>query len=142
PAGSDLVQALRQEAGTLGFDPVGITSAAGSDRLRLRSAALERWLAAGHHGSMAWMEDPRRRQIEHMPLLAKEMVTSAVNDLLELFRAKGYLKRPPTPAELATLIEPLIAEHGVWLAESPRREEVEKLIQTASTRLVDGGWVE
>ena len=84
----------------------------------------------------------RRRQLEHTPLLAKELVTSIVNDLLDLFRAKRALKRPPTPAELATLIEPLIAEHGVWLAESPRREEVEKLIQSASDRLVEGGWVQ
>ena len=43
---------------------MGIASAAGSERLRLRTAALERWLAAGHQADMAWMADPRRRAVE------------------------------------------------------------------------------
>ena len=56
--------ALRQQARELGFDPVGIAAVPGGERLNLRTAALERWLAAGHQAGMAWMADPRRRAVE------------------------------------------------------------------------------
>ncbi|MFM7086779.1 MAG: tRNA epoxyqueuosine(34) reductase QueG [Cyanobium sp.] len=65
-AAAALALALKQEAGRLGFDPVGLAAAAGSPRLQLRSAALERWLAAGHQAGMGWMEDPRRRRLEQL----------------------------------------------------------------------------
>ena len=61
---ADLGERLRCRAGELGFAPVGIASVPGGERLRLRTASLERWLAAGQQGSMAWMADPRRRSIE------------------------------------------------------------------------------
>ena len=60
----ELADTLKQQARQLGFAAVGIASAAGSERLRLRTAALERWLAAGHQADMAWMADPRRRAVE------------------------------------------------------------------------------
>jgi epoxyqueuosine reductase len=60
----ELAAALKAEAQRLGFDPVGLTRALPDARMQLRNAALERWLAAGHHGAMGWMEDPRRRRIE------------------------------------------------------------------------------
>jgi len=59
-----LAVALRQEAAGLGFDPVGFAAVPGGPNLAMRSAALERWLAAGHQGGMAWMADPRRRSVE------------------------------------------------------------------------------
>ena len=58
---SDLAEALRARAEGLGFAPVGLAAVPGSPRLSLRTAALERWLAAGHQAGMAWMNDPRRR---------------------------------------------------------------------------------
>ena len=61
---ADLAAALKQEARRLGFDPVGVAAAAPSERLTLRTAALERWLEAGHAASMDWMRDPKRRQVE------------------------------------------------------------------------------
>ena len=64
PDPGDPTEALKQEARRLGFDPVGVASADGSGRLSLRSAALERWLEAGHAGSMGWMHDTRRRRVE------------------------------------------------------------------------------
>jgi epoxyqueuosine reductase len=64
PGPTELAAALRQEAAALGFDPVGFAAVPGGPNLALRSAALERWLAAGHQGGMAWMADPRRRSVE------------------------------------------------------------------------------
>lgn len=63
---SQLARELKQEAQRLGFDPVGIAAVPGSDRLALRTAALERWLAAGHQAGMAWMADRRRRDVEQL----------------------------------------------------------------------------
>lgn len=61
---AELAQELRQQAGALGFAPVGIAAVPGGAGLRLRTAALERWLAAGHQGGMGWMADPRRTAVE------------------------------------------------------------------------------
>ncbi|MFN7900310.1 MAG: epoxyqueuosine reductase, partial [Synechococcaceae cyanobacterium] len=58
---AELGAALRQQARAEGFDPVGIASVPGGERLALRTAALERWLQAGHQADMAWMADPRRQ---------------------------------------------------------------------------------
>jgi len=60
----ELTRQLRAEAARLGFDPVGIAPVPGGADLQLRTAALERWLAAGHQGAMGWMADPRRRSVE------------------------------------------------------------------------------
>ncbi|MFM8276821.1 MAG: tRNA epoxyqueuosine(34) reductase QueG [Cyanobium sp.] len=60
-ADHELGAALRRQAQAEGFDPVGIATVPGGERLRLRTAALERWLAAGHQADLAWMADPRRR---------------------------------------------------------------------------------
>ena len=60
-ANAELGEALRQQARAEGFDPVGIATLPGGERLALRTAALERWLEAGHQAEMAWMADPRRR---------------------------------------------------------------------------------
>jgi epoxyqueuosine reductase len=63
---ADLAERCRQRARQEGFDPVGIAAVAGSARLRSRTAALARWLGAGHQADMAWMQDPRRRRIQEL----------------------------------------------------------------------------
>ena len=57
---AELSLALKQRAKEEGFDPVGIASLPGSQRLQLRTAALQRWLEAGHQADMNWMAAPRR----------------------------------------------------------------------------------
>jgi epoxyqueuosine reductase len=61
-----LAQAVKEQALALGFDLVGIASAQGSPRVQLRTAALQRWLAAGHQAEMAWMQDPRRLDLQQL----------------------------------------------------------------------------
>ncbi len=61
-----LAEELKQQARSLGFDPVGVAAVPGSSRLALRNAALQRWLAAGYQAGMGWMADPRRGAIEHL----------------------------------------------------------------------------
>ncbi len=51
PKHQNLSKALKVEAARLGFAACGITRADAVDE----RAALREWLAAGHHGTMAWM---------------------------------------------------------------------------------------
>jgi epoxyqueuosine reductase len=62
----ELAHQLKEQARQLGFDPVGLAAVPAGDRLRLRTAALERWLAAGYQADMGWMADPRRRAVEQL----------------------------------------------------------------------------
>ena len=61
-----LTQKIKEKAFAEGFDAVGIAKVPGSARIKLRTAALERWLHAGHHAKMEWMKSPRRKNIENM----------------------------------------------------------------------------
>ena len=88
----DLADTLKQQARQLGFAAVGIASAAGSERLRLRTAALERWLAAGHQADMAWMADPRRRAVEALLPGVRSVVAVGLPYWVEAERAPGSLK--------------------------------------------------
>jgi epoxyqueuosine reductase len=51
--GQSVEDAIRDEAARLGFVACGFTSADGVDAAGLD---LKRWLEAGHHGTMGWME--------------------------------------------------------------------------------------
>ena len=88
----DLADTLKQQARQLGFAAVGIASAAGSARLRLRTAALERWLAAGHQADMAWMADPRRQAVEALLPGVRSVVAVGLPYWVEAERAPGSLK--------------------------------------------------
>ncbi|MBM5792257.1 MAG: tRNA epoxyqueuosine(34) reductase QueG, partial [Cyanobacteria bacterium M_surface_10_m1_298] len=87
-----LAQAVKQQALSLGFDLVGIASAQGSARIQLRSAALERWLAAGHQADMAWMQDPRRRDLEALLPGVRSVVAVGLNYYVEADRTADSLK--------------------------------------------------
>ncbi len=88
----ELADTLKQQARQLGFAAVGIASAAGSERLRLRTAALERWLAAGHQADMAWMADPRRRAVEALLPGVRSVVAVGLPYWVEAERTPGSLK--------------------------------------------------
>jgi epoxyqueuosine reductase len=88
----DLADTLKQQARQLGFAAVGIAAAAGSERLRLRTAALERWLAAGHQADMAWMADPRRRAVEALLPGVRSVVAVGLPYWVDAERSPGSLK--------------------------------------------------
>ena len=64
-------EAIRAQARALGFDAIGITRATLPDATRAR---LNAFLAAGHHGAMAWME-ARADQRAHPQSLWPEAVS-------------------------------------------------------------------
>jgi len=60
-----LEEAIRAEAARLGFAACGFTRADAADAAGLD---LERWLAAGHHGTMGWMEDRAHQRVSPLAL--------------------------------------------------------------------------
>ncbi|MEO6359244.1 MAG: tRNA epoxyqueuosine(34) reductase QueG [Sphingomicrobium sp.] len=63
--GQSLEQAIRQEAQRLGFAACGFTRADASADAGL---ALQRWLEAGHHGTMGWMETRAHHRVSPLAL--------------------------------------------------------------------------
>jgi len=84
----------------------------------------------------------RRRQIEFEPQLARTLVRSTIDDLLDLFRRKGALKDEPSAADIEQMIDPLVKDHGLLLVQVPRREEMTRLIGEITARLAQLGRVE
>ncbi|MFZ0408240.1 MAG: tRNA epoxyqueuosine(34) reductase QueG [Cyanobium sp.] len=142
PVGAELAGALKQEARRLGFDPVGIASAAGSDRLRLRSAALERWLAAGHHGSMAWMQDPRRRRIEQLLPGVRSLLAVGLSYYVQRRPAAGSLKvaRYGWGRDYHRVIERRLRHLGRWLETQVPGTTWRACVDSAP--LMDKAWAE
>ena len=58
-----LSKKLKERAISEGFAISGIASIPGGNRLKLRTAALERWLSLNYHSDMKWMEAERRKNI-------------------------------------------------------------------------------
>jgi epoxyqueuosine reductase len=63
--GQSLEEAIRSEAGRLGFAACGFTRADAADAAGLD---LRRWLEAGHHGTMGWMEARAHHRVSPLAL--------------------------------------------------------------------------
>ena len=63
--GQSLKEAIRAEAGRLGFVACGFARADAADSAGLE---LREWLAAGHHGSMGWMEERAHHRVSPLAL--------------------------------------------------------------------------
>lgn len=115
--GSELADALKREAHRLGFDPVGLADAGGDARLQLRHAALERWLQAGHHASMGWMEDPRRRQLEALLPGVRSLLAVGLSYYVRAPRQAGSLKvaRYGWGRDYHRVIDRRLRQLGRWL---------------------------
>ena len=86
--GQSLEEAIRGEAGRLGFSACGFAS---SDAADDAGAHLTRWLEAGHHGTMGWMEarfeqrmSPRALWPEAKSVIALGMNYAPASDPLAL----------------------------------------------------------
>ena len=83
---------LKKRAISEGFAVSRIASIPGSSRLKLRSEALERWLANNYHSEMKWMEAERRKNIESLLNGAKSVLTVGFNYLSEEHKEKAKFK--------------------------------------------------
>ena len=87
-----LSYSLKKRAIFEGFATSGIASIPGSSRLKLRTKALERWLANNYHSEMKWMEAERRKSIESLLKGAKSVLTVGFNYLSEEHKEKEKFK--------------------------------------------------
>ena len=117
-----LAVALKQQATTLGFAAVGIAAVPPGPRLALRTAALQRWLEAGHQGSMAWMSDPRRRSVEALLPGVRSLLAVGLSYYVAAERAPGSLAvaRYGWGRDYHRVIDGRLRRLGRWLeAEAP-----------------------
>ena len=143
--GSDLEQLaadLKQQARQLGFDPVGIASTGVQGQLSLRTAALQRWLQAGHQGDMGWMADPRRQQIEALLPGVASVLAVGLNYYVEAQRRPGALAvaRYGWGRDYHRVIDGRLRQLGRWL--ETRHSGVRWRACVDSAPLLDKAWAE
>jgi epoxyqueuosine reductase len=139
---AELASALRREARRLGFDPVGVAAVPGGDRLTLRTAALERWLAAGHQATMGWMADPRRRAVETLLPGVRSLVAVGLNYHVKAERAPGSLAiaRYGWGRDYHRVLDGRLRQLGRWLEQ--RQPGVRWRACVDSAPLMDKAWAE
>ena len=142
PAAPLLAKELRQRARELGFDPVGIAAVPGGPRLALRSAALERWLAAGHQAQMGWMADPRRRAVESLLPGVQSLLAVALPHHVAAVPAAGALRvaRYGWGRDYHRLIDGRLRQLGRWLEQ--RQPGCRWRVCVDSAPLMDKAWAE
>jgi epoxyqueuosine reductase len=138
----DLAHRLKEQARQLGFDPVGIATVPGGERLELRTAALERWLAAGHQADMAWMADPRRRAVEQLLPGVRSLLAVGLNYFVEAERAPGSLKvaRYGWGRDYHRVIDSRLRQLGRWLETQVPELQWRACVDSAP--LMDKAWAE
>ena len=137
-----LAATLKERARELGFDPVGIAAVNGSERLRLRTAALERWLEAGMQASMAWMAAPRRRSVASLLPGVRSLLAVGLDHHVAREPAPGTLRvaRYGWGRDYHRVIEGRLRRLGRWL-----EREVPGTLWRAcvdSAPLMDRAWAE
>jgi epoxyqueuosine reductase len=141
-APQQLADAVKVQARTLGFDPVGIAAVPGSPRLPLRTAALERWLAAGHQADLGWMADPRRQAIEALLPGVRNVVAVALPHHVNSRPAAGSLKvaRYGWGRDYHRVMEQRLRRLGRWLEEQAPGTRWRACVDSAP--LMDRAWAE
>ena len=121
PTTSDqqLSLALKQRAQTEGFSPVGIARLPGSKRLQLRTAALERWLNAGHQADMGWMAAPRRKDPTTLLKGARSLLAVGLNYHVDVQAAPGSLRvaRYGWGRDYHRVVDQRLRRVGRWLSD-------------------------
>ena len=142
PSPHQLSQALRERARAEGFEPVGIAQIPGSERMRLRTAALQRWLKAGHQADMGWMAAPRRLDPRGLLHNARSLLAVGLN---------YYVNQKPVPGtpkvarygwgrDYHRVVDQRLRRVGRWLSQ--QRPECEWRVCVDATPLLDKAWAE
>ncbi|MEB3270625.1 MAG: tRNA epoxyqueuosine(34) reductase QueG [Synechococcus sp.] len=141
-SGAALAAALKEQALALGFAVAGIASVPAGPRLALRTAALERWLAAGHQADMAWMADPRRRAVEALLPGVRSLLAVGLNYYVPATRAPGTLAvaRYGWGRDYHRVLDGRLRQLGRWL--EAREPGVRWRACVDSAPLLDKAWAE
>ena len=138
----DLADELKRRARQLGFDPVGVAAVPGSGRIALRTAALQRWLAAGHQAGMGWMADPRRAAVDRLLPGVRSLLAVGLSYHVAEEPAPGSLRvaRYGWGRDYHRVIDQRLRQLGRWL--ETRASGVGWRACVDSAPLLDKAWAE
>jgi len=138
----DLTKKIKEEAFKEGFDAVGVARIPGSSRINLRTAALERWLQAGHQAKMEWMKNPKRKNIENILEGVKSILAVGLNYYVDT-------DRPPKDISIARygwgkdyhkIIEKKLKRIGLFLDQERPNSKWKICVDTSA--FLDKAWAE
>ena len=137
-----LADALQREARSLGFDPVGIAAVPGSERLKLRNAALQRWLSSGHQADMAWMADPRRQAVARLLPGVRSLLAVGLSYHVRREREEGSVRvaRYGWGRDYHRVLDRRLRQLGRWLEEREPDTRWRGCVDSAP--LMDKAWAE
>ncbi len=137
-----LSKQLKDEAFQQGFDPVGIARIPGSQRLRLRTAALQRWLKAGNQADMGWMASPRRQDITQNLEGINSLLAVGLNYFVDTNKDKQKLSiaRYGWGRDYHKVVKQRLRRIGRWLEQ--KRPQCHWKICVDSSPLLDKAWAE
>ncbi len=121
--GQSLEEAIRSEAERLGFAACGLTRAHAADGAGLE---LQRWLQAGHHGTMGWMEARAHHRVS--PLALWPEAKSAI--------ALG-MSYAPASDPLALAEHPKVGRISVYAQGGDYHKTVKKALKALARFIVD-----
>ena len=121
--GQSLEEAIRRQAERLGFVACGFTRADASDGAGLD---LRRWIEAGHHGTMGWMETRADHRVS--PLALWPEARSAI--------ALG-MSYAPAADPLALAAHPELARISVYAQGSDYHKTVKKALKALARFIVE-----
>ncbi len=139
---NELSKSLKSEAKRQGFNPVGIAKLPGSERIQMRTSALQRWLSAEYHGNMKWMEAPRRQNVESLLEGAKSILAVGLNYYVDINRAPGSLSiaRYAWGVDYHKILEKRLKRIGLWLQKQRPNCRWKICVDTAP--LLEKAWAE
>ena len=137
-----LTKQLKSKAKEEGFNPVGIAKVPGSSRIKLRTAALERWLEAGNQADMNWMKAPRRKNIESLLKGVKSVLAVGLNYYVNIQPNKNNLLigRYAWGGDYHKIIGKRLKKIGKWL--EIERPECKWKVCVDSSALLEKAWAE
>ncbi len=145
----ELTANLKKKAIEEGFNPVGIANIPGSEKIHLRTAALQRWLKAGFQADMKWMEASRRNNIETLLEGAKSVLVVGLNYYVNREQSKGSLSiaRYAWGRDYHRVLTKRLKRIGQWLqAERPNCKwkicvDSQPLLEKAWAEEAGLGWI-
>jgi epoxyqueuosine reductase len=138
----ELAAELKEAALRLGFEPVGLAAVPGGPRMGLRTASLERWLAAGHQADMGWMADPRRRAVEELLPGVRSLLAVGLNYYVAAHPVPGSLRvaRYGWGRDYHRVIDQRLRQLGRWLETQVPGVRWRACVDSAP--LMDKAWAE
>lgn len=140
PAG--LAAQLKAQAIREGFAVAGIALIPGGERIRLRTAALQRWLEQEHQADMAWMQDPRRQAISTLLPGARSLLAVGLNYYVNAHQQPGSprIARYGWGRDYHRVIDQRLRRLGRWLDQQQPGCQWRACVDSAP--LMDKTWAE